>query len=105
MQALKLLVILMGILILVGLALLVYGVTQRVSERDGGEAEKVRGGGDFGAIAVPLPAGCTIADARGEDGRLVVRLDGPAERGCQQVIVIDMDDGKVLGRVRATPQP
>ena len=45
------------------------------------------------------------AEARGEDGRLVVRLDGPAERGCQQVIVIDMDDGKVLGRVQATPQP
>ena len=32
-------------------------------------------------------------------------LDGPAERGCQQVIVIDMDDGKVLGRVQASPQP
>ncbi len=104
MQALKLLVIVMGILILVGLALLVYGVTQRASERDGGEAEPAAGEG-FGEIAVPLPAGCTIAEARGEDGRLVVRLDGPAERGCQQVIVIDMDDGKVLGRVQATPQP
>ena len=104
MQALKLLVIVMGILILAGLALLVYGVTQRVSQRDDGESEKVRGG-EFGDIAVPLPAGCTIAEARGEDGRLVVRLDGPAEHGCQRVIVIDMDDGKVLGRVRATPQP
>lgn len=104
MQSLKLIVIVMGGLILVGLALLVYGVTQRLSEQEGGATEKVRNG-EFGDIAVPLPAGCTIAEARTEDDRLILRADGPVGRGCQQVIVIDMASGEVLGRVQAAPQP
>jgi hypothetical protein len=104
MQWLKLLVIVMGILILTGLGLLVYGVTQRVSQPDGGDTERA-GGDGFGEIAVPLPAGCVIAEARSEGGRLVVRLDGPAEQGCQQVIVVDTESGEVLGRLRGKPVP
>ena len=99
MQALKLIVIVMGLLIVAGLGLVAYGMVQRLSDEGGTTS------GSFGEIIVPLPAGCAIAEARAEDDRLILRADGPPERGCQQVIVIDMDDGKVLGRVKATPQP
>lgn len=98
MQALKVLVIVMGVLIVLGLALVAYGLVTRVS-RDRGPA------GAFGDMALPLPAGCVIAEARSEAGRLVVRADGPVERGCQQVVIIDLSEGRILGRVTAGPGP
>lgn len=97
MQALKVLVIGMGILIVLGLALVAYGLVGRGSRDDAG----VPG---FDTLTLALPPGCGIAGARISDGRLVVRSDGPMERGCQQVFLIDMADGKILGRVIATQE-
>ncbi len=93
MQALKVLVIGMGILIVLGLGLVAYGLVSRVS---------TKGAPGFGDVELALPPGCGLADARAQDGRLVVRSDGPVERGCQQVFVIDIASGKILGRVRGT---
>lgn len=93
MQALKVLVIVMGVLIVAGLILVAYGLVGRES-RDDTRA------GAFGEVALDLPAGCEIAAARADGTRLIVRLAGPRERGCQQVIVVDLGDGRVLGRVR-----
>lgn len=92
MQALKGLVIGMGILIVLGLALVAYGLVSRVSET--GDAAT-----GFGEVSLALPAGCSIAEARGHEGRLILRAEGPEERGCQQVIVVDMASGEILGRV------
>jgi len=89
MQALKFLVVGMGILIAVGLALVVYGLAGRKGENEKG----------FGDLNLNLPAGCSVAAADGLDGRLIVRTDGPLERGCQQIILIDIGTGKILGRV------
>lgn len=92
MQALKILVIGMGGLIVLGLGLVAYGLVSRVSKTDGAEA-------GFGTVSLGLAPGCTIAEARGHDGRLILRSAGPEERGCQQVFIIDMASGKMLGRV------
>ncbi len=92
MQALKALVIGMGILIVLGLALVAYGLVGRSSKQDVGVA-------GFDTLKLALPPGCNIAEARVSDGHLVVRSDGPMERGCQQVFLIDMASGKILGRV------
>jgi hypothetical protein len=97
MQALKTLVIFMGVLIVLGVALLVYGLSTRLS--DGSDA------GGFGEVALPLPAGCVLAEARAAGERLIVRSDGPAERGCQQVFVVDLASGRLLGRVGAAAAP
>ena len=123
MQSIKALVVFMGLLILAGLGLLVYGVVNQVSEvaapdtpgppdppgppgadpgAPGGPG--VRGG--FDAASVALPAGCVLAEARLEDGRLVLRAGGPLGRpDCQQVILLDPDSGAELGRVKIAPQP
>lgn len=98
MRALQGLVIGMGVLIVLGLALVAYGLVGRFSG-DGGHAR------DFGDIALAAPAGCVIAAASAEGNRLVLRLDGPAERGCQQVVALALESGQVLGRVTLTPQP
>ncbi len=105
MQSIKALVIFMGLLILAGLGLLVYGVVGQVSEIAGpGESPGEPGG--FDAAAVTLPAGCVLAEARIDEGRLVLRAEGPADRpDCQQVILLDPDSGAELGRITVVPQP
>ena len=97
MQALKVLVVVLGVLIVVALALVAYGLVTRLSKDDA-----PRG---LGEITLDLPAGCRIAAAQADGGRLIVRTDGPAERGCQQVVVIDLADGTVLGRITAATGP
>ncbi|WP_299615916.1 hypothetical protein [Pelagibius sp.] len=93
MQALKFLVIVMAILILGGMGLLAYGLATRLDS----------GGAVFEAIELPLPPGCTIAGTEVSENRLVLRFDGLAERGCQQVVVVDMTTGRILGQVRGVP--
>ncbi len=116
MQTVKAFVIFMGLLIAAGLGLLGYALIDRLAGeagggRDFGEAGSGRGFGEagggrgFGEVALSLPAGCVIAAAQASDGRLVLRTDGPLERGCQQVVVIDPDSGRVVGRIRAAPEP
>ncbi len=92
MQALKILVIGMGFLIFAGLALLFYGLAEGVGKL-GGDAKPL------GEVLVPVPEGCVIADSRIEAPYLVLRLDGLAERGCQQVVLVDLESGRVSGRV------
>ena len=93
MQAIKVAVIGMGLLIVGGLTLLFYGLAQGVG--------KVGGGTPLGEVVVPVPEGCTIADSRIEAPYLVLRLEGLAERGCQQVVLVDLESGRVTGRVTA----
>ncbi len=104
MKSIKALVIFMGRLILAGLGLLVYGVVGQVSEVAGPGAPGAPDG--FDAASVTLPAGCVLAEARIDEGRLVLRAGGPASRpDCQQVILLDPASGAELGRITIAPQP
>jgi len=96
MRALKALVIFMGILIVAGLGLLTYAVI-------GGLPDDRPGG--FDDAAVDLPPGCVVVDADIAEGTLVLRVDGPAERGCQSVILLDPETGHERGRVTAREAP
>jgi hypothetical protein len=96
MQALKALVILMAVLIVAGMALLVYGLVTRTS---GGSGE----GGGVTSLDLAVPEGCRIAGSALDGERLVLRLDGLAERDCQQVLVVDLAGGRLIARVRAVP--
>ena len=98
MQAIKGFVVFMGLLIVAGLALVVYALMTRVSDGAGSSD-------GFDATTVPLPAGCTLAEARIEAGRLILRAEGPAGRGCQQIILLDPESGKLLGRITIVPEP
>ncbi len=90
MKALVALIIAMGIAILVALAMVAYGIVSGVGKtgRDG-----------FGARDFELPEGCRIAASDLRENRILLRLDGPAERGCQQVVLIDADSGALIGRL------
>ncbi len=99
MKSIKALVIVMGLLIVAGLGLLVYGMANQVSTM-------TQSGSGFDAASVTLPAGCVLAEARIDEGRLVLRAEGPPSYPeCQQVILLDPNSGAELGRVRIAPQP
>ena len=87
------LIVVMGIAILVSLGFVAYGILRGT----GG------GPGPFGDRDLGLPPGCEIAESDVDGGRLVIRTDGLAERGCQQVLVIDLASGRVLGRFTIAP--
>jgi hypothetical protein len=86
----------MGILIAAGLGLLIYAVI-------GGLPTTQTEG--FGDTTVVLPPGCVIAEAVVAEGTLVLRADGPMERGCQLVILLDPETGRERGRVKTQEGP
>lgn len=94
MQAIKALVIGMGVLIVVGMIVLVYGVTTKFG-KPSLRGEAVR---DFGEVRVTLPAGAAVEDARLEGNTLVVRLRGPDK--AVQVLLFRREDGKRVGSFR-----
>ena len=94
MKALIALIVAMGIAILVALALVAYGIVS-----GGG-----RGGpAGFDQQDFALPAGCEIAEASLEGERVILRITGLAERGCQEVLIFDLESGAALGRITAKP--
>lgn len=108
MQALKVLVIFMAVLIVAGMALLVYGLVTRTGGEGGGSTGLLGegsggSGGPAASLDLPVPEGCRIAGSELAGDRLVIRLDGLAERDCQQVLVVDLASGRLVGRVRAVP--
>ena len=130
MRVLKGLVIGMGLLIAAGMALFAYGLYQKITDPgftffagepgDGAPAAvpaaspaadttpapapapaAVAPPAAFGTIAVPLPAGCSLARVIPEGDRLYLRI-GPAGR-CERVVVVDVATGSVLGTITVRP--
>ena len=106
--ALKALVIGLGVVILVMLAAVVFGILRQADQLQGRSqpavvplADRLDG---FAETEVGAPVGCSLAEVVPDRDLLVLRLDGPAERGCQQVVIVDPAAGAVLGRVRLRPE-
>jgi len=111
MKAVKALVIVMGFLILVGLAILVYGLTNKFGSTMSGESDTstaaVTGGGGsgtaaFGTIRAALPAGATVANVQMQGDTLMVHLTMPD--GGAQIMVFRLSDGRQTGTIELQPQ-
>ncbi len=92
-QALKVLVIGMGMLIVVGVTVMVVTVINRVQERATASPPPAR-------IAVTIPEGARLMAAVPDGERLVLRLetaDGP------QVLVVDLASGEIVVTVVLQP--
>ena len=101
MQALKALVIIMGILIIAGMGLLGYGLMTRVSWNEvSGQAEKPPTGqvASFAAVVSPLPAGASVASVSVENDRAVVL--GQLPDGGAEIRLFDLETGSVRGTIR-----
>lgn len=106
MQGLKILVVIMGILIVISMGLLGWGIYSRLAHRSIPEQETppsatVRPSGHFGEVRVDMPAGCTVVEMRPHADRLYLRT-GPTGL-CERIIVLDASNGRVLGTVILRP--
>lgn len=103
MQALKALVIFMGVLIFAGMGLLVYGLMTRVGGEDIAEPERPQPLKPFGIVESVLPAGATVGRVSVENGSAVVevrRSDGGVE-----IRMFDLATGAAGGTIRLLVTP
>lgn len=106
MQALKALVIFMGVLIFAGMGLLVYGLMTRVgsdeevSQAPAGHPPTLQG---FGEIESTLPDGASVAGVLVDNGRVVVHVRLPG--GGAEVRIFDLGTGAAKGRIRLKGTP
>lgn len=98
MQALKALVIGMGVLIIAGMAILVYGLTGKVGTSLSSKPSPAA----FGTIRANLPAGASVDTVHVEDGNAVVHLVMPD--GGAQIMVFRLSDGRQTGTIELLPQ-
>ena len=110
MQALKGLVVGMGILIVAGMALLVWGFYHKATDPGfslfsgwvGNVVSDAAAPKAFGEVSISLPEGCTVVEVRPDGNRVYLRV-GPPVGACARVVVIDTGTGSVLGTIRVRP--
>ncbi|MBF0304991.1 MAG: hypothetical protein HQL41_05010 [Alphaproteobacteria bacterium] len=98
MRMLKGLVIVMTLLLVGGVAMLGYGLSNRV-----GRSAAAVGDGTFGTLGLDLPPGASVEQMVVADGRVVLRLSGPD--GQQRLIMLDPATGRHLGTVLLGARP
>lgn len=113
MQLLKSAVIGLGILILLGMTLLAYGLYQKA--RDPGwrlfsgpapapaayQAPAASDAKAFGTISLHLPDGCLITQVRPDGGRVYLTIGPPGP--CNRIVIVDAVLGRVLGTIQPRP--
>ncbi|CCQ75044.1 hypothetical protein [Magnetospira sp. QH-2] len=125
MVALKALVIGMGILIVLGMGLMIYGIVKKGEDPNfklfgGKDAAVVQTAEEpvaapvpegparrprrapmepFGEISLGLPENCEILSARPLRGTQMLVVTGPAG-ACSQALVVDLSAGRVIGSLR-----
>ncbi len=107
MRALKTLVIVMGVLILVGMALVGYTLIKRglnpappLVEAPQAPSAAVH---PYGPVEIELPQGAHIASTHTAGGRLVIELT--LAGGAERVLVVDLTSGAILGTIDLKPTP
>ena len=101
MQALKALVIILGILILIAFGFLAYGVATKF----GGSKPTVAVERNFAENRITLPAGARVVETTFGGGRIILRMVKPD--GAEALVLIDAATGVRAGLVhldRETPQ-
>ncbi|CAA7621574.1 conserved hypothetical protein [Candidatus Terasakiella magnetica] len=107
MKALKSLVLFLGVLLVVGLGLLGYGLYSKAHLKGGASAGAAPAAvaavvAEFGTVQVPIPAGARVEQMVTAGERVVLRLNGPAG---ERILVLDPGQGKVVGAFALTPEP
>ena len=117
MQALKAIVIFLGVLIVIGMGILAYGITQKFEEwqakKDSEAAPTplvaVAPAGSApvmaevwaGDLKVAVPAGARVAETVVADGQMIVRLSLADDS--QRYLIFDLGTGKQIGAIELQP--
>jgi hypothetical protein len=97
MQAIKALVIGMGLVLVLGIGLLGYGLY-----RNAAKSSASAGAASFGTVMIPSAPGAKMVDMLEADGRLAVLLEEGAGR---RIVVLDPASGGIAGTFVLAPAP
>ena len=97
MRALKIIVIVMGVMLVAGVAVVVGTIAMRLGQRAGAPAPVSVMAPNGERRVVELPAGAKVIAVQGEGDRVMVRL-GLADGG-EELILIDWKTGARLGTI------
>jgi hypothetical protein len=106
MKALKFLVIAMGVVIVAGFGVIAITIATRMADK----REQTASGPEAPPppapwqTEVPLPDGCRLGEAKLDGGRLLLRLEGAASLGCGDLLLLDAESGRILGRIHPAPK-
>ncbi|NWH07987.1 MAG: hypothetical protein HXY22_04955 [Alphaproteobacteria bacterium] len=92
LKFLKTLVIVLGVLIILALGVLFTAIVWRSFDKP---APKPETGEVISSIA--LPEGARIEDVILDGDRVALRVSGP---GTEEIIIVDIVEGRIIGRVR-----
>ncbi len=98
MQALKVLVVVMGLLIVAGVAIIGWTVYSRASRMAGAKPAA-----DFAGDALPIPPGCRLGQMESAEGRIWLRLEGG--EACNRLVVLDAATGRLVGELGPALSP
>lgn len=115
MQALKALVIFLGVLIVIGMGVLAYGIMLKFGEwqakKDGEATSLVEIAPSApvqvvtevwtGDLKVAIPAGARVAETVVADGQMIVRLTLADDS--QRYLIFDLGTGKQIGAIELQP--
>ncbi len=101
MRALKVAVVVMGILIVVGLAVIAATIIKRTSSGDAAPASSgvlaASSAAGFAPLTVSLPSDSMMIGAAVGDGKLVIQAE--LGDGTRRLVVVDLASGRELGRI------
>ncbi len=98
MRSIQALVIVMGVMIVAGMALVGYRIVTEVGEPPSRAAPA-----SFGEVELALPPGARVVDMAWTEDRLVLRVE--AGDGRQRLLVLDPSTGALVGTMVRTPAP
>ncbi len=98
LQALKILVVTMGLLIFIGLGFLAYGLAAKFGGASGGGVSPLQA-----PLNVTLPKGAEVTETVLGENRLLVRLTLPD--GSTRLMVFNLEDGRQTGIINLQRTP
>ena len=127
MQALKVLVTILTLLIIVAITVIAYGMYRKSVDPDFRFFElsnnkpalsdtqmpplsatsedinnKIFTPNSFGEVILSLPSGCNIATVNVNGYRLFLKI-GPSGHKCERIIIINSTNGAILGTIKTSP--
>ncbi len=94
----------MGVLIIIGTAVVGYTIVQRKMATNGGTVKTGAAAPaspmSFGEVMAKLPADAVVEEMVGEGNRLMVRIRDAGD--AQSILIFDLNNGQRLGVIRLT---
>jgi hypothetical protein len=104
MRALKVLVVVMGVLLLAGVAVVIVTIMTRLAQHPAATAAAAMEGRPvpFGTTTLALPAGARVIEMQSAGRRLALRLRHAD--GSEALLILDPDTGTEIGTIELKPQ-